>query len=351
MRSIFLLALLSLIICQNVLADQVVLKNGDKLTGKIVKADGKSLVIATEFAGEVTVVWDAVTEISSDAPLYLTLADGRTVSGLVSMNNGRVEIRSATGGPVVNDKSTVTFVRSEAEHLAYLRQLNPGWFDQWTGDANLGIALTQGNSDTTNVALGMAISRTTAHDKTSLYAAAIYSRDSTSGDSRTTANSIRSGLRYERNINRKWFGYAFTDFERNGLQDLNLRWVLGGGLGYRLIRSEHTQLDLLGGLAWNREYFSGIDNDRSSAEAQIGQTLEQRLGTRTTLKEQLYFFPNLSNGGEYRVNFDASLQTDITRRIGWRLGLSDRYLSNPILGLEKNDLILTTGVSVKLGGQ
>lgn len=351
MRSILLLVLLSPILCQNVLADQVVLKNGDRLTGKIIKADGKKLVIASEFAGEVAVVWDAVTEINSDAPLYLTLADGRTVSGLVSMTNGRVEVRSAAGGPVVNDKSNVTLLRSEAEHLAYLRQLDPGWFDQWIGDANLGVALTQGNSDTTSVALGMAISRTTPHDKTSLYAAAVYSSDSTSGDSRTTANSIRSGLRYERNINDKWFGYAFTDLERNGLQDLNLRFVLGGGLGYRLIRSEHTQLDLLGGLAWNREYFSGIDNDRSSADAQIGQTLEHRIGTRTTLKEQLYFFPNLSNAGEYRVNFDASLQTDITQRIGWRLAVSDRYLSNPLPGLEKNDLILTTGISVKIGGQ
>ena len=351
MRSIFLLTLISLVICQNVFADQVVLKNGDKLSGKIIKADGKSLIIATEFAGEVTVVWDAVTEITSDAPLYLTLADGRTVSGVVSMTNGRVEIRSPGGSPFVNDKSAVTVVRSEAEHLAYMRTLEPGWFDQWTGDANLGIALTKGNSDTTSIALGMAISRTTLHDKTSLYAAAIYSSDSTGGDSRTTANTIRSGVRYERNINRKWFGYAFTDFERNALQDLNLRWVLGGGLGYRLIRSEHTQLDLLGGFAWNREYFSGFDNDRSSAEAQIGQTLEHRLGTRTTFKEQLYFFPNLSNGGEHRVNFDASLQTDITRRIGWRLGVSDRYLSNPLPGLEKNDLILTTGVSVKIGVQ
>jgi len=128
---------MSLSLCQNVHADQVVLKNGDKLSGKIIKADGKSLVIATEFAGEVTVVWDAVTEITSDAPLYLTLADGRTVSGLVSMTNGRVEIRSAGGRPVVNDKSAVTLVRSESEHLAYMRTLDPGWFDQWIGDANL----------------------------------------------------------------------------------------------------------------------------------------------------------------------------------------------------------------------
>jgi hypothetical protein len=343
--------LLFLAFCHNVFADQVVLKNGDKLSGKIVRADGKNLVIATEFAGEVTVVWDAVTGIISDSPLYLTLADGRTVSGLVTMANSRVEIRTPAGSPVVNDKAAVSVVRSEAEHQAYLRQLDPGWRDQWVGDANLGVALAKGNSDTFNAALGLAISRTTANDKTAIYAASLYSTDSTSGDSRTTANAIRSGLRYDRNINRKWFGYGFTDFEHDELQELKLRWVLGGGLGYHLIRNEATQLDLLGGLAWNQEYFSGDNNDRSSAEAQVGQTLEHKLGSRSRIKEQFYFFPNLTRGGEYRINFDASLYMDITRRIGWRLGLSDRYLSNPLPGLEKNDLIMTTGVSVKIGGR
>jgi hypothetical protein len=44
-------------------ADQIVLKNGDRLTGSIEKSDDKTLVIKTEFAGEVTVQWAAVQEI------------------------------------------------------------------------------------------------------------------------------------------------------------------------------------------------------------------------------------------------------------------------------------------------
>ena len=72
-------------------------------------------------------------------------------------------------------------------------------------------------------------------------------------------------------------------------------------------------------------------------------------GDRLTGKEQLFFFPNLTEGGEYRINFDSTLVTDITRRIGWQLTLSDRYLSNPLPGLEKNDLLLSTGLKIKLG--
>jgi Protein of unknown function, DUF481 len=68
------------------------------------------------------------------------------------------------------------------------------------------------------------------------------------------------------------------------------------------------------------------------------------------LTEQLFFFPNLTRGGEYRINFDSGLSADITRRIGWQVTLSDRYLSNPPPGLERNDLLLSTGLKIKLGG-
>lgn len=329
-------------------ADQIVLKNGDRLTGTIVKSDGKTIVLKSDMVGEVFIELDNVENITADKPLYLTLNDGRTVSGLVTAKSGQFEIKS-NGGPVIVERSAVAVVRSEAEQRAYESTLNPGLLEQWNGGADVGFSLTRGNSHTTNLALGMAISRETSNDKTSLYAASIYNRETTSGISRTVANTFRFGARYDRNINRDWFGYGFTDLEHNGLQDLNLRWVLGGGIGYHAIRNERTKLDLLGGLDVSREFFDGNDNDRTSLEAQLGQTLTHQLTPRLALTEQLFFFPNLSEGGEYRINFDASLVADITRRIGWQVTVSDRYLSNPPGGFKQNDLLLTTGLKVKIG--
>lgn len=310
MKRCFCLLIILLALGVEVLADQITLKNGDRLTGKIVKAEGGKLFIKTDLLGEVAVDLAAVTAITTDQPLYVTLADGRTLSGELSTSGDKAELRTAGASAVVIDRSTISLVRSAEEQRVYERSLHPGWLEQWSGGADLGMALTSGNSDTLNVALGLAMTRATTRDKTSAYAAAVYSRDSTSGTSRTVANTIRGGLRYDRDINGKLFGYGFTDLEHNGLQNLTLRWVIGGGLGYHAIRKERTQLDLLGGLALNREFFKGLDNDRTSAEAQAGQTLSHRLNSRVTLKEQLFIFPNLSNGGEYRINFDSALVTE-----------------------------------------
>jgi putative salt-induced outer membrane protein YdiY len=329
-------------------ADQITLKNGDRVTGQLIRADGKNLVIKSDLIGEVTVALANIDAITADKEVYVVLADGRTVHGTIATSGDSVEIRSSAG-PVQVSRAQVQLIRSDVEQQAYLDTINPGWREQWTGGADLGIALTRGNSNTTNVALGLALTRETTNDKTSIYSASIYNRDSTGGISRTVASTLRFGARYDRNINKHWFGYGFTDLERNGLQDLNLRWVLGGGLGYHAIKTERTELDLLGGLAMNREYFKGPDNDRTSAEAQVGQTLSYRVNSRMTFKEALFVFPNLSDGGQYRINFDSTLVTDVTRRIGWHLTVSDRYLSNPPGGQKQNDLLLTTGIRLKLG--
>lgn len=339
---------LILLFCGGTFADQVTLKNGDRLTGKLVRSDGKFLLLLADLIGEVKIALDNVTAFSSDKPLWVALADGRTVHGLLAASDDKVEIRS-TNTDVAVSRSAVQVIRSDDEQQAYLSSLNPGLLEGWTGGADIGFALTKGNSDTSNLALGLAMARETLHDKTSLYSAAVYNRESTAGLSRTIANTLRFGARYDRDLNRRYFVYGFTDLERNGLQQLNLRWVLGGGFGYHAIREERTNLDLLAGLAMNREYFKGIDNDRTSPEVQIGQTLAHDFNARMSLKEQLFFFPNLSNGGEYRINFDTALVTSVTRRINWQLTLSDRYLSNPPLGFKQNDLLLTTGLGVKLG--
>ena len=45
-------------------ADQVTLKNGDRLTGSVVKSDAKALTLKSEFAGTVAIDWNAVETIT-----------------------------------------------------------------------------------------------------------------------------------------------------------------------------------------------------------------------------------------------------------------------------------------------
>lgn len=352
LRPLCAVLIVGAILCSAALADHIVLKNGDRLTGAIVKSDGKNLTIKSELAGVVTVPWEAIEQISSDQPLYLTLKDSQVVVGTVTASAGQLEVRTSNAGTVTTSKDAIQSLRSKEEQAAYQADMdrlrNPGLLDLWSGSADAGLSLTRGNADTSTFSLGMTAARTTPRDKISVYAASLYAKNSTTGRALTTANAIRGGARYDVNFSKRTFAFGFGDLEFDEFQKLDLRSVLGGGLGFHALKTERTALDLFGGGALNKEYFStGLK--RTTGEVLAGEELTYKLSNRTLLKERAVFFPNLSQSGEYRLNFDASAITNINKWLGWHVTFSDRYLSNPVPGAKSNDVLLTTGLRVNFG--
>src|SRR5207244_8528190 len=69
-------------------AGEVVLKNGDRLTGRIIRMDKSIVDFETDLLGKVAVPWNAIVKIQSDSPLYVAVTDDRVVPGKVSMRDG-----------------------------------------------------------------------------------------------------------------------------------------------------------------------------------------------------------------------------------------------------------------------
>src|SRR2546425_12898149 len=92
------------LLCPEVLADQITMKNGDRLTGTIVKFDGEKLTIKSEFAGEVQIPWAAIEKITSDQPVYITLKDGRLLIGTLTTTEKGIEVQSSQAATVALSK-------------------------------------------------------------------------------------------------------------------------------------------------------------------------------------------------------------------------------------------------------
>jgi putative salt-induced outer membrane protein YdiY len=340
-------------------ADHVTLKNGDRLTGTVVSADGKTLVLKSEFAGDVNISWDAVTGIESSENLNLTLKDGKRVSGRVSTEDGKFVVPSAA--PVA--KESITAVRNDADQKAFdaeaEKMAHPKITYFWSGLLDTGLALTSGNSSTTSYTLASKAVRETPRDKLTVYASYVFANDKTTTPSRTTANDLRSGVRGDLNLSPKVFVFAFADFESNELQHLNLRQVYGGGFGYHVIKNANTTFDLFGGASYDRDSFGGYvlispvqvfaGHATNSAELLVGEELNSKINSRTTIGERFVFFPNMSDLGEYRYQFNANATTVIKKWLSWQLTFADTYLSNPPVGLKSTDLVLSTGLRVNWG--
>jgi putative salt-induced outer membrane protein YdiY len=331
--------------CSALFADQVVLKNGDRLTGTITKSDDKTLLIKTEFAGDVTVQWPAVQEVSSAQPLHVTLSNGKTVVGPIATADGNLAVTTTASGTVSVAKGDVTALRSDAEQAAYEKALHPGFMQGWAGGANVGFALTAGNSETKNLALAFTADRKTHTDDLSLYANTVYATNDAPGAiPSTTANSIQAGARYSRDLTPRLFAYVGADFQTDALQGLNLRSVPGGGLGFHAIKSDRTTLDFLGGLNYTRENYTAFN--RNFAALTLGEELTHKLGASTLVTQKLYFFPDLNDTAQNRTTFNLGTVTKLSKWLGWQNAFGDIYVTNPPVGAKKNDIVLTTGMNL-----
>lgn len=347
-KALFVLLALLLFVSSGAAAGEVMLSNGDRITGKIVKSDGKTMIIKSDLSGDVSVPWDAVDQIISQEPLYFTLKDGKVITGTVTTAGGQFEVVTTEGGRVVVTRDTIDAIRSPEEQVIAERLKSPGFFELWAGAFDFGLALAEGNSETTNLSLALNADRTTTRDKTSFFAAALYATNSATGESITTANIFRGGGRYEYNVSPRLFVYGFGSLEHDELQELDLRLLLGGGLGWHLWKNDTTTFDAFAGTNWNKEYYSN-DVDLSSAELQVGEELSHQLSERFLFTERFVYFANLSDSGEYRLAFDASAVAGINKWLGWQITFSDRFNSNPQPGIKDNDLILTAGLRITFG--
>ncbi|PWT86986.1 MAG: hypothetical protein C5B58_00535 [Acidobacteria bacterium] len=344
-----------------VIADQVTLKNGDRLTGTIVKSDdAKSLLIKTQFEGDVTVQWEAIASIESSAPLHLQLKDGRTIAGPVKTEHGKLEVATKEAGTISAPKEAVAAVRNDAEEAAYQKELHPRFVDFWGGLLDTGLSLTRGNSQTLTYTLSGKAARVTKRNKLSLYATAIYATDDTTLPGRTTANAKHGGIRNDFTLNGRFFVFAFTDFDSDEFQNLNLRNVIGGGFGYHVINNANTKFDVFGGGSFDQEYFAPLApvppatvgtpaQTRKTAEILVGETLSWTMNSRTTVTQAFSIYPNTSELGNYRFRFTTIAATKLKNWLSWQATFSDNYLSNPIDNLKKNDLLLSTGLRLSFG--
>jgi putative salt-induced outer membrane protein YdiY len=341
----------------SLLADQITLKNGDRLTGTVVKGDGKSIVLHTDAAGDITVQLSAIQQIKTDKDLHIGLKGGKTVVGPVTGAEGKLEVATKNAGTVEAPAADITVIRNDAEQIAWEKAQHPGLLHGWTGGANVGFSLARGNSQTENLALAFNAVHASANDKWTLYTTSINTRNNLATPS-LVASLETGGIRYDHNLNPHAFVFASADYMANALQFLDLRSIYSGGFGAHVINTDKTKFDVFGGVNYTHETYSngtpipgtpfftsyGVTN--RFAALTIGQTLVQQLGKSTVLTEAGTFFPDIQQSGQYRALVNIGTVTKLNKWLGWQNQFNDIYDSNPPTGTKANDVIFTTGLNL-----
>ncbi len=219
---------------------------------------------------------------------------------------------------------------------------------QWRGSFGAGLNVTQATTDSLNINLTGDAVRATAQDQWNFAAALLYgSSEDADGVKTTNANLGRLGGRYAYDLNPKVFGFGSLDLSYDRLQDIDFRGVLAGGLGYRIVNTPVNRFDVSGGVTYN--YTQYVAETVGVAELLLAEESSHTLSAGTSINQRLAVFPNLSDTGEYRLQFTAGLITKLNETFSLTVSFTNNYQSNPQPGIDRNELLFITGISVAFG--
>ena len=317
--------------CEAARADEVLLSNGDRLSGEILKMEDGILSLRTDYGGEIKINWGQVRSLKSDKPMTLKMP-GKS-NGIVSdfLIGGYDFIE-------VHDLSSDNPVP-----LADIRGINIGYV-QYQGNFTLGGNSTSGNTSTK--AVNGAARLTVRADRHRLFVEAKYNYGEAEGG--LTARNSMAQTKYDYFISKKVFLDAFGLWEKDTFQNLQFRNTLGAGIGYQFFDTGRTSLSGSPGLGYVNEHYTTVPQTQT-ASAKWGVRFEHKLfPDRLSIFHKHDGFYDLAHGNGMRINADTGVRVFVYKDFYFNLEYDLRLNTQPAPGRQKLDEAFIFGIGYEL---
>lgn len=245
-RDLLIIVVFALLPVQDLLADELVMRNGSRLIGEVGRKENSTLGFKTSFAGTIDVKWSEVSELHLDEPIKILLSNKQIIWARVIRNTNETTstIELEPDGPARN------YAPSE---LAYI---NPApWRDgdgyKFSGGVNFAFKKERGNTDKDELDVDANMLWRWKRDRVT--ARGELERDVTSN--KRTKMKWDAAAQYDHFFTEKWYYGGVVALESDKNADLNLRSKFGPLLGYQWFESRALNLKTQAGPRRVREDF------------------------------------------------------------------------------------------------
>jgi putative salt-induced outer membrane protein YdiY len=341
MRCRILIVLAGLVLfAQSGYSDEVHLKNGDRLTGKIEHlVDGK-LVFNSNVAGKVTIDLSNIQTISSDDPITVNLKD---------KTGFKQKVLSAEPGRFAVEGSEA--LKAQEFAVDDIVSINPPIkpIPKWTGDISAGITSTHGNTKTEMISANVNLTKRTEKDRTQLsadYAKGEQEHPDT-GETVTIEDWWRAKGKYDYFFSKKMYGYLDGRYEKDAVSELDRRVIIGAGGGYQWLESENMNFSTELGLASLYEKFDNQTDSNSELSIQLGYNFDKKLLKNIKFTHDLTYYPSIEQFSDYFLTSTAGIRADFTERIFVTFKAIFNFDETPAIGAHKTDVKYFLGVGYR----
>jgi hypothetical protein len=328
--------------------DVIVIKNGDRITGKVKGLDNGVLKIDLDYVdGTISIDWRKVVRIESNALFIVRLKDGSTHSGKlispgadVNATTPQVEISESKRPPLIVDDSDVVRIVPTSERI----------LNRLSGSITSGTQYSKGNS-TTQYSIGSDL----AYRETQWGGKVSY------GGNLSASTGAETSTRNEIDLNayrllpwRNYFYAGYAGFLQSSVQGIPHRTNLGVGLGRFLKDTNRVQFTVMGGLGWQGTQYVPVAQTEQSQNVPVGLlavSLNAFSFKSTRFVVAGTLAPSLAEAGRAFAKVNASYYIKVFGKIDWNLSFYGNWDTKPPAHLQGSDYGTSTGVSYTFGNR
>lgn len=327
--------------------DVLVMRNGDRLTCEIKSLSADVLYVSLDYAlGTVSIDWFKIDHLESKQLFIVKTANGDVYAGTLSIpktEGGRpvsIEVLESTG-------ETVELPRDQVSNVD---QGFKKFWQRFNGRVGLGAIYNKGNESTQ-----YDLSTDVDYPRPRWAASVTY--DSTLSSSNGTSPSYRnqvdaSGFHLMRW--NQWYYKGIADFLQSSEQGIALQSTFGGGLGRYLKNTNHAQIALTGGFAYQRiSYQQSVVSAPSEnvTSAWISGQAKLYKFDRTNLVVTASLLPALSDPGRVHFNLNTSYYIKIWGKFNFNISFYGNWDTRPPAGFSGSDYGTSTGLNWTFGNR
>ena len=314
--------------------DIVYMRNGDKITGEIQSLEKGQLSVKPDYASSAFAIdWGKVERLESSQLFVVTDPNGVSYSGTL------------TAGP---HPHTITIIESAKttlphESVVEIAELGSTFLKRMRGNIDLGTSFARSNGQKSLTLQSGLTYQSTKNIYTLNSNSQFTSQQETSDTNETTVKTAY----FHQLRSSHWYGGGIANFLSSSEQQIALQSTLGAAVANRVIFTNKTNLNLIGGLGYTvqRNSDGSMSNGPThSLDSAFAVQYSTFRFDSTTFDTTVWLYPSLTSPGRVRMTLNQDVYYKFLGDFYFRMSFYDNYDNQPVVGAPANNLGVSTSV-------
>ena len=217
----------------------------------------------------------------------------------------------------------------------------------WQSTVSMNASVSRGNADTLLMVAALTSLRNWDKNRIAVGTDATYgsNSDPTTRKETTTAQNYGLHAQYNRNLttDRIYLG-LLSEARQDRIASIDYRATVAPAFGYYAITNGPVKLKLENGPAFVFERLRG-SGTANYLTLRLFEEVQWKIYETTSIIQSMTYLPQVADFGNFVINFNLVLSTEINKKCRANITFQDFYRSVPAPGRRGNDLRLMAGIS------